>query len=169
MRRRKVVKRLSQQDKEQLCLILFRFSFISFASSALLYLDSGFCVGSTCAASHWRRRFNAVCASCRRRKGEKLFLVAFYECNEDFELENLEQDRLYCSREAWVGDAPKCMAINDEDGDDEEGLSRPKCLIGWIELTVRCRKTWRWTCKSSGVSRSDIKHFHSLSTYARLK
>lgn len=63
-----------------------------------------------------------VCASCRRRKGEKLFLVAFYECNEDFELENLEQDRLYCSREAWVGDAPKCMAINDDDGDDEEGL-----------------------------------------------
>lgn len=60
----------------------------------------------------------------RRRKGEKLFLVAFYECNEDYELENLEQDRLYCSRESWVGDTPKCMAINDEDEDgdgDEEG------------------------------------------------
>lgn len=55
----------------------------------------------------------------RRRKGEKLFLVAFYECDEDYELENLEQDRLYCSRERWVGTTPKCNAIND-DGEDEE-------------------------------------------------
>lgn len=66
--------------------------------------------------------FNVVYAFHRRRKGEKLFLVAFYECDEDYELENLEQDRLYCSREAWVGNAPKCMAVNDEDEDeDEEG------------------------------------------------
>ncbi|KAG5677774.1 hypothetical protein PVAND_007505 [Polypedilum vanderplanki] len=56
----------------------------------------------------------------RRRKGEKLFLVAFYECDEDYELENLENDRLYCSREKWVGNAPKCMPINDEGEDDEE-------------------------------------------------
>ena len=55
----------------------------------------------------------------RRRKGEKLFLVAFYECTEDYELENLEQDRLYCSKEKWVGDTPKCMPINDE-GEDED-------------------------------------------------
>lgn len=57
----------------------------------------------------------------RRRKGEKIFLVAFYECDEDYELENLEQDRLYCSKERWVGNTPKCMAINDEgeDGDEE--------------------------------------------------
>lgn len=52
-----------------------------------------------------------------------MFLVAFYECDEDYELENLEQDRLYCSREKWVGSTPQCMAVNDEDenGDDEEG------------------------------------------------
>lgn len=47
--------------------------------------------------------------------------MAFYECDEDFELGNLEQDRLYCSREKWVGDTPKCMPVNDENGDDEEG------------------------------------------------
>jgi fibulin 1/2 len=60
---------------------------------------------------------------CRRRKGEKLFLVAFYECNEDFVLENLEHDRLYCSKEAWVGNTPRCEAIEEDENedDDEEG------------------------------------------------
>jgi hypothetical protein len=58
--------------------------------------------------------------SNRRRKGEKLFLVAFYECDEDYELENLESDRLYCSKEKWVGGEPKCMPINDEDDDEED-------------------------------------------------
>ena len=58
----------------------------------------------------------------RRRKGEKLFLVAFYECDEDYELENVEQDRLYCSSERWVGSTPRCVAVNeDENGDEEEG------------------------------------------------
>ena len=56
----------------------------------------------------------------RRRKGEKIFLVAFYECDEDYELENLEHDRLFCSKESWVGDTPKCMAINDEGEDEDE-------------------------------------------------
>lgn len=56
----------------------------------------------------------------RRRKGEKIFLVAFYECDEDYELENLEQDRLFCSQESWVGDMPRCMAINDEGEDEDE-------------------------------------------------
>lgn len=48
--------------------------------------------------------------------------MAFYECNEDFELENLEQDRLYCSHEQWIGNVPKCMALEEESGaeDDEE-------------------------------------------------
>lgn len=54
----------------------------------------------------------------RRRKGTKLFLVAFYECNDDYELENLEHDRLYCSHEQWVGDAPKCMQIHDDEGEE---------------------------------------------------
>jgi hypothetical protein len=58
---------------------------------------------------------------CRRRKGNKLFLVAFYECDDDYELENLEQDRLYCSRERWVGDAPKCMQIHEDEGEEEGG------------------------------------------------
>lgn len=57
----------------------------------------------------------------RRRKGEKIFLVAFYECDEDFELENLEHDRLYCSHERWVGNFPKCMALEEESEEEDEG------------------------------------------------
>lgn len=60
----------------------------------------------------------------RRRKGTKIFLVAFYECDDEFELENSLQDRLYCSREQWVGDEPKCMQIHDDEGEEnteEEG------------------------------------------------
>jgi hypothetical protein len=62
----------------------------------------------------------------RRRKGEKIFLVAFYECNEDFEMENVDQDRLYCSNEQWVAvdfdedNTPKCVAVNEDDNEDEE-------------------------------------------------
>lgn len=68
-----------------------------------------------------RTRLNFVFSLCRRRKGEKLFLVAFFECDEDFELESVEHDRLYCSKEKWVGDTPKCQPVKEEDGDDEEG------------------------------------------------
>ena len=77
-------------------------------------------MAASCAVFSQLRNFNVVYGFCRRRRGEKLFLVAFYECNEDFELENLEQDRLYCSREAWVGNTPKCIAVNDEDNDEDE-------------------------------------------------
>lgn len=64
----------------------------------------------------------------RRRKGEKIFLVAFYECSDGYEMENVEQDHLYCSKETWVGadfdedSTPKCVFVNeDEDNEDEEG------------------------------------------------
>lgn len=48
-------------------------------------------------------------------------MVAFYECEEDFELENSEQDRLYCSKEKWVGNTPKCQPVKEEEGIDEDG------------------------------------------------
>ena len=55
----------------------------------------------------------------RRRKGTKIFLVAFYECDDDYELDNTRPDRVYCSDEQWVGDEPKCMQIHDDEGEEE--------------------------------------------------
>ncbi|CRK94788.1 CLUMA_CG008282, isoform A [Clunio marinus] len=73
---------------------------------------------------------NAYLKYNRRRKGEKLFLVAYYECDDGYELEDSEHDRLYCSRESWVGNTPVCIPQsdieteyeeNDEDYEDENG------------------------------------------------
>lgn len=121
-----------EQNKEQLCLILFvsfhkllLLTFIFISPSLSFYLKKS--SRQLVRLRHIKMNFNAIYVFSkilRRRKGEKLFLVAFYECNEDYELENLEQDRLYCSKEQWVGDTPKCMAINEEEengDDDEEG------------------------------------------------
>lgn len=61
--------------------------------------------------------------SCRfRRKFDgNIFLVAFYECDENYELENLENNRLFCSNEKWIGEFPVCMSINGDEDEDEEG------------------------------------------------
>jgi hypothetical protein len=62
----------------------------------------------------------------RRRKGEKIFLVVFYKCDKNYEMENVDQDRLYCSNEQWVAvdydedNTPKCVAVNEDDNDDDE-------------------------------------------------
>lgn len=48
--------------------------------------------------------------------------MAFYECSEDFELESIDHDRLYCSKEKWVGDTPRCQPAKEEDGDEEGAL-----------------------------------------------
>lgn len=53
----------------------------------------------------------------RRKKGSHIFLVAFYECDDGFELENINIDRMYCSQETWVGDTPNCMSIGGEEGE----------------------------------------------------
>ena len=42
----------------------------------------------------------------RRRKSEKLFLVAFYECDEDYELENVEQDRFTAAAKGGLAALP---------------------------------------------------------------
>lgn len=54
----------------------------------------------------------------RRKKDGNIFLVAFYDCEEDFELEDPDQDRLYCSKQKWVGDHPNCLSLTT---DNEEG------------------------------------------------
>lgn len=57
----------------------------------------------------------------RRRKGEHVFLVALYACNDNFELEDAEITTLYCSQRKWVGDLPNCVALGEyTDADEEE-------------------------------------------------
>ncbi|XP_049313290.1 fibrillin-3 isoform X2 [Bactrocera dorsalis] len=57
----------------------------------------------------------------RRRKGEHVFLVALYACNDNFELEDADITTLYCSQRKWVGDLPTCVALGEyTDADEEE-------------------------------------------------
>lgn len=67
-----------------------------------------------------------------RKKDGNIFLVAFYECEDDYDLETLENDHLYCSKNAWIGVRPRCVFIDggggeggdtetDYDENDEDG------------------------------------------------
>uniref|UniRef100_A0A182NIS0 Sushi domain-containing protein n=1 Tax=Anopheles dirus TaxID=7168 RepID=A0A182NIS0_9DIPT len=61
----------------------------------------------------------------RRKKNGNIFLVAHYECDDYYELQPPEHDRLYCSGRKWVGKRPECIstrsgAEDDEEGDEEE-------------------------------------------------
>lgn len=57
--------------------------------------------------------------SCRRKKDGNVFLVAFYECEDDYDLESIENDRLYCSKDAWIGVRPRCVRIAGTNGHDD--------------------------------------------------
>lgn len=49
--------------------------------------------------------------------------MAVYTCDEDYELENEDNDRLYCSKRKWIGIHPNCMQLEetyDENGGGEE-------------------------------------------------
>lgn len=52
---------------------------------------------------------------CRRKKDNRIFLVAFYECDDDYELEDLTVDRLYCSKQEWIGTQPFCISSKSDD------------------------------------------------------
>ncbi|XP_037899869.1 fibrillin-2-like [Glossina fuscipes] len=58
----------------------------------------------------------------RRRRGDNVFLVASYSCNEHFELEDSEINTLYCSDRKWVGELPVCISLGEyvEEEDEEE-------------------------------------------------
>ena len=62
----------------------------------------------------------------RRRKGDNLFLVAFYACNERFDFEDTSKTLLYCSDQKWVGDLPVCIALGEyiEEDDEVDGEGR---------------------------------------------
>lgn len=53
--------------------------------------------------------------------------MAYYQCNDDYDLESLDNDRLYCSKETWIGDRPNCVSLN-ENGDDGDEENDGKCV-----------------------------------------
>lgn len=61
-----------------------------------------------------------VCVCHRRKKDGNVFLVAFYECDEEYELDSPDTDRLYCSKETWIGNRPNCISITNDDNDENE-------------------------------------------------
>ncbi|EDW77004.2 uncharacterized protein Dwil_GK21208 [Drosophila willistoni] len=68
-------------------------------------------------------RHGAVVSYERRRKGEKVFLVAYYGCNENYEFESTDATAMYCRQKEWVGEIPTCIPLaeysEDEDTDDQ--------------------------------------------------
>lgn len=58
--------------------------------------------------------------SCRRRKDDHIFLVAFYECDDYYELQPPDTDRLFCSGKQWIGQTPSCVSTRGEGEEDEE-------------------------------------------------
>lgn len=71
----------------------------------------------------------------RRQKDGRIFPVAVYTCNEDYELENEDNDRLYCSKREWIGTHPNCMQLEeayDENGEDGEGEDEGNLRFGWM-------------------------------------
>lgn len=78
----------------------------------------------------------------RRRKGEHVFLVALYACNDNFELEDADITTLYCSQRKWVGELPTCVALGEYTDADEEG----ECEWSEIALYIFLYKHSPFTC-----------------------
>ncbi|XP_016956087.1 uncharacterized protein LOC108028666 isoform X2 [Drosophila biarmipes] len=55
----------------------------------------------------------------RRRRGKKVFLVAFYTCDESYEFEN-ENTEMFCSNQKWVGEIPTCIPQPDYSEPEDE-------------------------------------------------
>ncbi|EDV40049.2 uncharacterized protein Dana_GF10324 [Drosophila ananassae] len=57
----------------------------------------------------------------RRRNGEKVFLVAYYSCNSNYQFEKVDDTMMFCSHGNWVGNIPTCLPLVDYTGDLGEG------------------------------------------------
>ncbi|XP_036671645.3 uncharacterized protein frac isoform X2 [Drosophila suzukii] len=55
----------------------------------------------------------------RRRRGKKVFLVAFYTCDESYDFEN-DNTEMFCSNQKWVGEIPTCIPQPDYTEPEEE-------------------------------------------------
>lgn len=47
--------------------------------------------------------------------------MAFYECEDDFDLEAPDNDHLYCSKDSWIGVRPRCIPNGNGNGQDDYG------------------------------------------------
>ncbi|XP_070136188.1 uncharacterized protein [Drosophila bipectinata] len=57
----------------------------------------------------------------RRRKGEKVFLVAYFSCNPNYEFEQVEATMMFCSNQNWVGNIPTCLPLVDYPDGEGDG------------------------------------------------
>ncbi|KRK01364.1 uncharacterized protein LOC6533343 isoform X2 [Drosophila yakuba] len=55
----------------------------------------------------------------RRRRGKKVFLVAFYVCDDNYDFES-ENSEMFCSNQKWVGEIPTCIPKLDYVEPEEE-------------------------------------------------
>jgi len=77
---------------------------------------------------------------CFRRKNPEQpynrYLVAVYKCQEGFTLQDPAVDRLYCSKDNWVGEQPACVATSI----NRLHLTSISCII----LCVSCSADFLW-------------------------
>ncbi|XP_070141824.1 latent-transforming growth factor beta-binding protein 4 isoform X2 [Drosophila kikkawai] len=57
----------------------------------------------------------------RRRRGEKVFLVAYFSCNENYKFEAADATAMYCSNRKWVGEIPTCIPQAEYTDGEGEG------------------------------------------------
>lgn len=79
-------------------------------------------------------RYGVVHKYERRRRGDKIFLVAVYACNDNFDFEDPDMTTLYCSNRAWVGDLPGCIPLSEYD-EEEEGKSE-KMIFAFLIYVI---------------------------------
>lgn len=72
----------------------------------------------------------------RRRKDDHIFLVAFYECDDYYELQPPDTDRLFCSGKQWIGKTPSCVSTRGEDEEDEEDEEEDEGKCGPLRWLV---------------------------------
>ncbi|KAJ6640874.1 hypothetical protein Bhyg_05807 [Pseudolycoriella hygida] len=83
---------------------------------------------------------NAVVRNLRRQKEGRIFPVAVYTCDEDYELENEDNDRLYCSKRKWIGTHPNCMQLEENYGENGEDEEDDEVLLH-LALSIRLSET----------------------------
>lgn len=72
----------------------------------------------------------------RRRRGDKVFLAAFYACNDNFEFEDSEINTLYCSDRKWVGELPVCIALGEYTDEDGKWKRKLKKLWNYFNIIL---------------------------------
>lgn len=60
--------------------------------------------------------------------------MAVYTCDEDYELENEDNDRLYCSKRKWIGTHPNCMQLEEAYDENGEGEEEDEGNLRWIQV-----------------------------------